>query len=54
MERIPVSEQDPKERAKNFKEVCLGYNEEEAKKEHRKKRFQIRQARRQIRRPLRG
>ena len=33
MERIPVSEQDPKERAKNFKEVCLGYNEEEAKKE---------------------
>ncbi|MBR5376203.1 MAG: NADPH-dependent glutamate synthase [Lachnospiraceae bacterium] len=28
--RIPVREQDPKERAKNFDEVCLGYNEEEA------------------------
>ena len=28
--RIPVREQDPKERAKNFDEVCLGYSEEEA------------------------
>ena len=28
--RIPVREQDPKERAANFKEVCLGYNLEEA------------------------
>ena len=24
--RVPVREQDAKERAKNFKEVCLGYN----------------------------
>ncbi|WP_251861698.1 NADPH-dependent glutamate synthase [Clostridium sp. Marseille-Q2269] len=30
MKKIPVREQDPKVRAKNFKEVCLGYNEEEA------------------------
>ena len=28
--RVPVREQDAKERAKNFKEVCLGYNKEEA------------------------
>ncbi len=28
--RIPVREQDPKERAANFKEVCLGYDLEEA------------------------
>ena len=28
--RIPVREQDPKVRAKNFEEVCLGYNQEEA------------------------
>ncbi len=28
--RIPVREQDPKVRATNFEEVCLGYNEEEA------------------------
>lgn len=28
--RVPVREQDPKVRAHNFKEVCLGYNEEEA------------------------
>ena len=28
--RIPVREQDPKVRATNFDEVCLGYNEEEA------------------------
>ena len=30
MERIPVREQDPKVRATNFEEVCLGYNAEEA------------------------
>jgi glutamate synthase (NADPH/NADH) small chain len=30
MKRIPVSEQDPKVRATNFEEVCLGYNEAEA------------------------
>ncbi|MCR5607512.1 MAG: NADPH-dependent glutamate synthase [Lachnospiraceae bacterium] len=30
MERVPVREQDPKVRATNFEEVCLGYNEEEA------------------------
>lgn len=30
MKKIPVKEQDPKIRAKNFKEVCLGYTEEEA------------------------
>ena len=33
MKRTPISEQDAKARAKNFKEVCLGYNEEEAVKE---------------------
>jgi glutamate synthase (NADPH/NADH) small chain len=33
MKRVPVSEQDAKERATNFKEVCLGYNLEEAKAE---------------------
>ena len=26
LERVPVREQDPLVRAKNFKEVCLGYN----------------------------
>lgn len=31
LNKIPVREQDPKERAGNFEEVCLGYNEEEAK-----------------------
>ena len=31
--KVPVREQDPKERATNFEEVCLGYNEEEAVKE---------------------
>ncbi|OOP74245.1 NADPH-dependent glutamate synthase [Clostridium beijerinckii] len=31
--RIPVREQDPKVRAANFEEVCIGYNEEEATKE---------------------
>ena len=30
MKKIPVREQDPKIRATNFEEVCLGYNEEEA------------------------
>ncbi|WP_044912719.1 NADPH-dependent glutamate synthase [Butyrivibrio sp. WCE2006] len=28
--RVPVREQDPKVRATNFDEVCLGYNEQEA------------------------
>ncbi len=31
--KTPISEQDPKVRARNFKEVCLGYNAEEAMKE---------------------
>ncbi len=31
--RIPVREQDPMVRAKNFEEVCLGYNKEEAMEE---------------------
>ncbi|MGB4589781.1 MAG: NADPH-dependent glutamate synthase [Clostridiaceae bacterium] len=30
LNRIPVREQDPKERSKNFKEVSFGYNREEA------------------------
>ncbi len=30
MKKIPVREQEPKVRAANFEEVCLGYNEEEA------------------------
>ena len=29
-ERVPVREQDPKVRARNFEEVCYGYNKEEA------------------------
>ncbi|NFG61954.1 NADPH-dependent glutamate synthase [Clostridium sp. CMCC3677] len=33
MVKVPVREQDAKVRATNFEEVCLGYNEEEAKKE---------------------
>ena len=33
MKGIPVTEQAPEIRAKNFEEVCLGYNEEEAIKE---------------------
>ncbi|WP_291653202.1 NADPH-dependent glutamate synthase [Clostridium sp.] len=33
MKRIPVSEQAPEVRAKNFEEVCLGYIDEEAIKE---------------------
>ena len=28
--KVPVREQDAKIRATNFKEVCLGYNKEEA------------------------
>lgn len=31
--KIPVREQDAKERAANFEEVCLGYNKEEAQAE---------------------
>lgn len=30
MKRVPIKEQDPKVRATNFAEVCLGYTEEEA------------------------
>ena len=30
LKKVPVREQDPKVRATNFKEVCYGYNEEEA------------------------
>lgn len=30
LKRIPVREQDGKERAKNFNEVCYGYNDDEA------------------------
>lgn len=30
LKRVPVREQDPKVRAANFEEVCLGYNKEEA------------------------
>lgn len=33
MKRTPVKEQDPKVRATNFDEVCLGYDEEDAVKE---------------------
>jgi glutamate synthase (NADPH/NADH) small chain len=33
MKKTPVKEQDPKVRAKNFEEVCLGYSEEEAMQE---------------------
>ncbi|APR01791.1 glutamate synthase (NADPH), homotetrameric [Clostridium botulinum] len=33
MKKVSVREQDPKVRATNFEEVCLGYNEEEAVKE---------------------
>ncbi|MDF2881004.1 MAG: glutamate synthase homotetrameric [Clostridiaceae bacterium] len=33
MKRTPISEQDPKVRAKNFNEVCLGYTEDEAVQE---------------------
>jgi glutamate synthase (NADPH/NADH) small chain len=33
LKKTPVREQDPKVRATNFKEVCYGYNEEEAVEE---------------------
>ena len=33
LKKVPVRDQDPKVRAKNFEEVCLGYNIEEAKEE---------------------
>ncbi len=33
MKKVPVREQDPKVRATNFDEVCLGYNSEEAVEE---------------------
>ena len=33
LEKVPVREQDPKVRATNFEEVCLGYNLEEAMEE---------------------
>ena len=33
LEKVPVREQDPAVRAKNFEEVCLGYNKEEAMEE---------------------
>ena len=33
LKKTPVREQDAKERATNFKEVCLGYNKEEAMEE---------------------
>lgn len=33
MKRTPVTEQEPKLRAKNFEEVCLGYDQERAIKE---------------------
>ncbi|KAB1439814.1 NADPH-dependent glutamate synthase [Candidatus Galacturonibacter soehngenii] len=33
MKKVPVREQDAKVRAKNFEEVCLGYNKEEAMEE---------------------
>ncbi len=33
MKKVPVTEQDPKVRATNFEEVCLGYSKEEAMEE---------------------
>jgi len=33
LKKVPVREQDPKVRATNFDEVCLGYNSEEAQEE---------------------
>ena len=33
LKKVPVREQDPKVRATNFEEVCLGYNQEEAQEE---------------------
>lgn len=33
LERVPVREQKPEDRAKNFDEVCYGYHEDEARQE---------------------
>ena len=33
LKKVPIREQDPKVRATNFDEVCLGYNQEEAMEE---------------------
>ena len=33
LKKVPVREQEPKVRATNFDEVCLGYNKEEAMEE---------------------
>lgn len=33
LKKVPVREQDAKERAANFEEVCLGYNRQEAMEE---------------------
>ena len=33
MKKVPVREQEPLVRARNFEEVCYGYNDEEAKAE---------------------
>lgn len=33
LKKVPVREQDAQERARNFEEVCLGYNKEEAMEE---------------------
>ena len=33
LKKVPIREQDPKVRATNFEEVCLGYNKEEAMEE---------------------
>ena len=33
LKKVPVAEQDPKVRATNFEEVCLGYNKDEAVEE---------------------
>ena len=33
LKKVPVREQDPKVRATNFEEVCLGYNQEESMEE---------------------
>ena len=30
LKRVPIREQEPKVRAANFEEVCLGYTQEEA------------------------
>ena len=39
LKKVPVREQEPAVRAKNFEEVCLGYSEEEAKEEASKWQF---------------